>query len=343
MAILVSIIVPVYNVPEKYLKACIKSLINQTMKQIEIIFVDDGSKDNSGLICDEYSKIDKRIRVIHKENEGLSAARNTGVNAASGQYITFVDGDDWIEPNMCEEMYKIAINKNVELVMCGIMKDYDKCSVRYKFNLQNMKVYRGEECKELQAKLLIFNENIACAYAKLINRKFLIENKIFHNPKLRQGAEGLEFNLRLFDKISTAIFLNMPFYHYTYNLKSISTNSDEKNNEYVLKCFDRIKSFIEMTDNKAILLKNFYNRLLYVVITTAISGYFNPENKMNYIERVKKYKNYLLNPVIQEALKKADNKGLSLERKVTLFFIRIKCFFLVSLIAKIRQKQLKIK
>ncbi|MBV4420082.1 glycosyltransferase [Clostridium tyrobutyricum] len=340
MSVLVSIIVPVYNVPDKYLKTCIESLINQTMREIEIIIVDDGSKDNSGEICDMYSKQDNRIKVIHKKNGGLADARNIGFETSIGEYITFVDGDDWIESNMCEEMYKVTINQDIQLVMCGIIKDYANSSIEYKFDLENMKVYKEKECRELQAKLLIFNGNIACAYAKLINRKFLLKNKIIHDSKLRQGAEGLEFNLRLFGKVSKAIFVKQSFYHYIFNDKSISASFDEKNNEYVLKCFQKIEEYIKNDDNREKLLPNFYNRLIYVILTTAITGYFNPENKDSYGIKVKKYRYYLSNPMIQEALKKANNVGLSLTRKITLFFIRIKWFFPISLIARIRREQL---
>lgn len=98
----ISIVVPVYKVPEKYLHQCVGSLIKQTMEDIEIVLVDDGSPDNCGLICDSYSEKDARIKVIHKENGGLAAARNSGVAASSGEWIMFVDGDDWIEAPMCQ-------------------------------------------------------------------------------------------------------------------------------------------------------------------------------------------------------------------------------------------------
>lgn len=102
---LISIIIPVYNV-EEYLSACLKSVIGQTYKNLEIIVVDDGSTDKSGMICDEYCNRDNRITVIHKKNGGLSDARNAGLKAAKGQYIGFVDSDDWIAPEMYEILYQ---------------------------------------------------------------------------------------------------------------------------------------------------------------------------------------------------------------------------------------------
>lgn len=127
---LISIIVPVYNV-EKYLNKCIDSIINQTYKNIEIILVDDGSTDNSGKICDEYLLRDSRIKVIHKNNGGLSSARNEGINISSGEYIGFVDSDDWVEPNMYEEMYKKILYSNADIVDCGYWKEYENKSIKY--------------------------------------------------------------------------------------------------------------------------------------------------------------------------------------------------------------------
>ena len=100
---LLSVIIPVYKV-EKYLRRCLDSIVNQTYKNLEIILVDDGSPDNSGKICDEYAQNDKRIKVIHQKNKGQGAARNTGIIAANGELITFVDSDDWIENNTYEIM-----------------------------------------------------------------------------------------------------------------------------------------------------------------------------------------------------------------------------------------------
>lgn len=115
---MISIIIPIYNV-EKYLSQCIDSLIAQTENDIEIILVDDGSPDACGKICDEYAKTDERIVVIHQPNKGVSAARNAGLNIAKGEYIGFVDPDDWVAPEMYGEMLKAIRSKDVELIICG--------------------------------------------------------------------------------------------------------------------------------------------------------------------------------------------------------------------------------
>lgn len=129
--VLVSVIVPVYNV-EIYLDECIESVVNQTHKRLEIILVDDGSTDNSGALCDEYSKTDERIKVIHKPNGGLSSARNAGIRKASGEFISFIDSDDWIDNTMIEKLLAACLETNSLLSICGsyVVRSKDNIKVR---------------------------------------------------------------------------------------------------------------------------------------------------------------------------------------------------------------------
>ena len=119
----VSVVVPIYNV-EKYIKQCVVSIRNQTLEDIEIILVDDGSPDNCPQICDEYKKLDNRIKVVHKKNGGLSSARNAGMRVATGEYIGFVDSDDYIEVDMYEKMYNTSKKYNTKVCL-EIKKDYN--------------------------------------------------------------------------------------------------------------------------------------------------------------------------------------------------------------------------
>ena len=115
---MISVIVPVYNV-EKYLSRCIDSILNQTYKDYEIILIDDGSKDSSGKICDEYAKNHNNISVIHTKNRGLSAARNTGTENSHGEYITFVDSDDLISNSFLSDLYTLIVNNNADISLCN--------------------------------------------------------------------------------------------------------------------------------------------------------------------------------------------------------------------------------
>lgn len=140
--VVISVIVPVYNV-EKYLSQCIESILNQTFNNWELILIDDGSTDNSGEICDEYATKDNRIRVIHKENGGISSARNTGLNATKGDYIAFVDSDDYIAMDMFEKMLDIAIKTNADMVKCGF-NEFNINSVKRTVNFGKQEILEND-------------------------------------------------------------------------------------------------------------------------------------------------------------------------------------------------------
>ena len=121
---LVSVIIPVYNV-EKYMRRCIDSIINQTYTNLEIILVDDGASDRSGKICDEYAQMDHRIKVLHKENGGLASARNAGIQIATGEYISYVDSDDWVETEFIEVLLKGCQDNNAKMSICRYRECFD--------------------------------------------------------------------------------------------------------------------------------------------------------------------------------------------------------------------------
>ena len=140
----ISIIVPDYNA-EKYLQRCIESILAQTFRDFELLLIDDGSKDNSGYICDEYAKMDSRIKVIHKENGGLSDARNVGIQASSGSYIALVDSDDLIAQNFIEELYKCCIKSNAMIAVCSYSKFSNEDEIIISNNQGNAQIISGRE------------------------------------------------------------------------------------------------------------------------------------------------------------------------------------------------------
>lgn len=335
----VSIVVPVYNVPEKYLRVCVESLINQTLKDIEIILVDDGSPNTSGIICNELANLDNRIKVIHQENKGLCAARNAGVLASNGEWISFVDGDDWVEIDTYKNLYNNGEKFNVDVVMYGYVKDYPSRSIRMNYKeFENMKVYSGKkEVNYIKKMLLNYNANIAMVTTKFIKKEVIEKYNIYHDEKLKQGAEGIEYNIRLFSKIKTALFMDKQYYHYIYNNESITTVHNEKNHKMVVNCFKKIKSEIDNDDQE--IMNWFYNRMKYVILTTAISGYFSESNKEKYSIQKKKFKEYMSDSLVQETLNNKSNYGLSKSRILTLFLIKNNLFLLVKIISKIRTRQ----
>lgn len=168
----ISVIVPVYNV-ELYLKRCLDSIINQTLSDIEIICVNDGSTDNSVNILDEYAQKDDRIKIVSQVNAGLSAARNTGLKYVSGEYISFIDSDDWIDLDFYEKMYQSAVETNSDIAVCGIKRVYNgKESILWDFTEQKCSVNNEE-------KYLFTNcPNRNAVWHKIYKTKFLLDTNI---------------------------------------------------------------------------------------------------------------------------------------------------------------------
>jgi len=200
---LISVIVPVYNT-EKYLNRCVDSIIAQTYKNIEVYLIDDGSNDNSGLICDEYQKKDNRIKVIHKENGGQGVARNVALDECSGEYIYFVDSDDWIEKNAIELMLKSCKENNAQICVCGV-NYYNGAYSRTKIIYQDEKIFSGEEI------LLEYltTTNIGCTLWDKLYHKSLFDNVRF--PNLR-STEDTYLMHTLLGKCKRAVYVPKALY-----------------------------------------------------------------------------------------------------------------------------------
>lgn len=181
---MVSVIVPIYNV-EKYIGKCIQSILDQTYENIEVILVDDGTPDNSNEICDSYAEKDSKVKVVHKKNEGVSVARNTGLKLAKGKYIIFVDGDDWLEKDCVE--YMVDLIESTETKMAMSLNNF---TTRNRKQIENDKIEKWSTQKATE-ELLYGRPTIGC-WNKIYNREFLINLNIQFDATLFQG-EGLRF------------------------------------------------------------------------------------------------------------------------------------------------------
>lgn len=222
----ISIIVPVYNV-EEYVDECIKSIVSQTYENLEILIVDDGSRDESGEICDRWSERDSRVRVIHQENKGLSAARNTGIDAATGELIGFVDGDDVVFPNMYEELYKNMIRYRAQICCCGV-----KRGKSFELNNKNdMKTGEKESkyFREVQIfgprealKELVLEERIQVhVWNKLYDRS-VIKDLLFEQGKYHEDEFWSHQVLARAERI---VVLEEELYGYRWRENSVMTQS----------------------------------------------------------------------------------------------------------------------
>lgn len=226
---LISIIIPVYNV-EQQLDTCVESVVGQTYKNIEIILVDDGSKDSSGKICDSWKEEDNRIVVIHQENGGLSAARNKGLDNATGEYVFFLDSDDWLAKETIESLFSTIKKENADLAICGLLKDTDG-------KIEEI-CPEDEVLSSLQAQHKLYDEDgwkyvIACAK--------LYDKKIFNDLRFIEGRiHEDEFIVhKVFDKCKKIVTLKKPFYHYIIRNNSITKS------KITIKRLDAIDSLLD--------------------------------------------------------------------------------------------------
>ena len=223
----VSVIVPIYNV-EKYLEKCINSLLSQTLEDIQIILVNDGSKDNSGNIAKEYEKNNKdRVIYVEKENGGLSDARNYGLKYATGDFIAFLDSDDYIEKNAYEEMYNKAIEENSDYVECDFIWEFpNKIRVDKQYPYKNKK------------EMLSFVRVVA--WNKLIKRQLIIDNNLEFPKGLRY--EDVEFTYKLIPFINKFAYVDKPFIHYVQREGSIANVQNERTAE-IFTVLDNVIEF----------------------------------------------------------------------------------------------------
>lgn len=221
----VSVIVPIYNV-EAYLPACLDSVCAQTLRDIEIVLVDDGSPDGCGAICEAYAARDERIRVIHQENRGLSGARNAGIEAAAGQYLCFIDSDDWIDPDMLEKLYRGVTENDAQICSCDAMIEEDD-GTHTTATRQMHDTMRTGLIEYGKVRLDRFMENeygrrapvevcfsmFSRACIDAVGLRFLSLKRVL--------AEDWPFSLCYYAQVKRGYYLNEPLYHYRMRQDSI--------------------------------------------------------------------------------------------------------------------------
>ncbi len=211
----VSVIVPVYNV-EQYLERCVESIRNQSYKNLEIILVDDGSPDNCGKMCDEFAEIDNRIKVIHQENSGLSAARNSGLKIATGEYISFVDSDDWISPQMIDIMAGAMDRHNADVVACDFVHEYKETGKFKEIKDFNEIILQKSDLFKTTAD----TEHFAGYACNKLYRREKIGNLEFDEGLF--SCEDIDFVSQFVTKCEIGVYLPVALYHYYHHSASMT-------------------------------------------------------------------------------------------------------------------------
>lgn len=292
----VSVIIPVYNV-EKYLPKCLDSVINQTYADLEIICVNDGSPDNSSAILEEYAKKDNRIKIINQENTGLSGARNTGIKASTGDYIVFLDSDDWMDTEAIEAAVTVAQNSGSDTVLWGYVREFAEKSVEKKI-FDGDRIFDSAETRDLHRRLaglkgeeLRNPENtdaLVTAWGKLYTASVIKENKLqFVDTKII-GTEDLLFNMNYFGFAKKCSFIDKPYNHYRKdNETSLTRSYKAKLFSQWSELYSRIRKYLDENELGEDFHKALDNRICLSMIGLGLNELCNKESHKTRIRNLK--------------------------------------------------------
>lgn len=306
MKSIVSIIIPVYTVSEEYLRKCIESIIGQTLKELEIILVDDGSPDNCGAICDEYASKDSRIKVFHKENGGVSSARNLGLENATGQYIMFVDADDWLEQCAVETCLLYQQDYHTDFIAFG-----------YYINDDAYQIKRIKRLSKIECAMAIAGRKryvMGYLWNKLFVRDIIISAKLKFDETLAICEDSLfcqEYTIHC----NNIVCVPEVLYHYTVSDISATHNKFSKKNCTVFKAYKKIINFCD---------KSYSNRSLKELL---YGNYYS-----HYIQSLRRIKNelttnerkgfcYLYEFVKENIFGILKNRYIKLKRKILAIYL----------------------
>lgn len=324
-----SIIIPIYKIKESYLRSCFESLLAQDMNGFKIIAVDDGSPDHSGDICDEYAQKDKRVIVIHQNNAGVSVARNNGIKAATTEWVTFVDPDDWVEPNHVSILYDAQKKHNdTDIFWFDYIQDFDR-----KSNVKYLKDDSGALNEEWVYNLRIAPFNFLLVdgkayeyetntiWNKMYRTSLLKDNGMRFDPKARKGQDVI-FNAECLQLTDKFFYIHSALYHYRYLQESVTNRFNEKAQYYNEVAFENYERIIKKFSLPEEYWKAYYARVLTRLYSCMRLFYFHPENKMN-----RKFVNEQLNETLDKypynvALKKVDRRMLTQSQRIFVFFLK---------------------
>jgi len=322
---LISVIVPIYNV-EKQLKRCINSIINQTYKNIQILLIDDGSKDSSGKICDNFSKYDTRIIVLHQDNTGVSAARNKGIELAEGRYICFIDSDDYIEKNYIEELHQLMKDEKIDLGICDLNYKYtnkEDCWSTVGKKTINLKNVSEEIFLELNEKYLLYGP-----YNKIFKSSIIKKQKIRFIKEMSYG-EDLIFNLSYLQYVKIIKTTNQTRYNYIADIDNSLANKYRADRFKTGKIiFEELYKFFEING----MLSEKSKKYLYGrIFDDAYNNICECVKNQSCKESLKEIKKILFDQKIKESYAYIDNRKYSANliklmhhKKIVIIYIYIK-------------------
>lgn len=347
---LISIIVPIYKAKIEHLKDCIESLIKQTYSNIEIILINDGCPWNSGKVCDELADNDKRILVIHQENQGVSVARNKGINVARGKYLMFVDADDWIDRETCAILKsEIDLNSNLDILLFSLKTNVNGQVKENPFWLEeNLKLSR-EDIQELQLQILYKTISkysppynmIGVVACKLYKTNFVKENNLQFDPNVVVSEDGI-FAFKAFEHAKEIGYLNKFLYFYRKHENSATARYRENAIDDYTYSLVAFNSVLEEYKRDRRYISALHLRAIRNIAAISDQYILNEKNQLNLMERIKLTKKVCSMDIYKNAIKMMHttdyfrNSG-SLQ-KVYFILLKNKCYLTYYYTKKIFNK-----
>jgi len=325
----ISIIIPVYNLREEYFIKCIESVINQSYKNLEIIIVDDGAKNNIKQIIDNYAIKDKRIIVIHNEHKGVSKARNVGIIQATGKFIMFLDSDDWLEQETCKKLID-NIEENDMLIFDAYI-NYNKNIVKNSFCplVYNNSVLTEEIIKDLELQIIYkdfaqykpIEKVVGVTWGKFYRREFIINNKLLFHEELRRAEDHI-FLLEIFEKKGKYKYIN----EYLYNYRVSSESAVNCFSYGVDRDFENTLNYIHdfVINKEKIFIKAYYARIVHYIPTALKNDFFHEKNKEKKKEKFLRLDKMLNRNPYKLGIEKVEFKKLNKKNKLVLMLLKHK-------------------
>ncbi|WP_439431965.1 glycosyltransferase [Segatella copri] len=288
----ISIIVPIYNV-EKYLNRCMDSLLNQTLEDIEIIMVDDGSPDNCPQMCNEYAKKDRRVKVLHKENAGLGYARNSGLEIAEGEYVAFVDSDDYVDLNMYEKLYNTAKDNNNDAVFCGFKKEFSPNRFIECKECDSYTEYTSERMNELLLDFIAAPPHCKSEYIhdmsvwhSVYKRSVITDNEIMFISERDYASEDIPFQIDFLKCCNSVGFIPDVFYVYCFNGGSLTKSFKPEKFEKIQALYHLLKERTMELDKDSLRAKRLFIGYIRSMIRLIVSLDIPKAQKLEYIKNI---------------------------------------------------------
>lgn len=336
----VSIIVPIYNM-EKYLNRCIESILNQDYKNIELILVNDGSIDNSIGICNEYKKMSNIVKVIDKKNGGVSSARNVGIDVSTGEWIMFVDPDDYLKPNIVSTLVKNIDEKN-DIICCSCVVDVDNKYINSSFFKTDFVAQTIDEKKKMFLQLIDFKYKqdnaytaIGVPWGKIYRKNFLSINNLYFDTKLKRMQDNI-FNTYAFYFANSIKYINKSLYVYNYeHMKTSIFEYTWKDIEITnAKAYARQQVLIKTGLINDLDIYSFYINELSIFLTKVIKDIvLSVDNNYTKKERKKYIEEICRSDIYKDLINKISI--VDMKQKVIIFMIKHKCWNLIYIMFKL--------